>query len=86
MPVIIWSGLPGGASAKNPPVPAGDAGSSLGLEDPLEEGTATCSSVLVCRIPWTEEPGGLQSVGSQKHMTEQRNSKQSLVCLVQCVS
>ena len=38
----------------------------LGQEDPLEEGMATHSSVLVCRIPWTEQPGGLQSVGSQR--------------------
>ena len=38
----------------------------LGWEDPLEEGTATHSSILVCSIPWTEEPGGLQSVGSQR--------------------
>ena len=38
----------------------------LGLEDPLEEGTATHSSILAWRIPWTEEPGGLQSVGSQR--------------------
>ena len=35
---------------------------SLGQEDPLEEGTATHSSVLSWRIPWTEEPGGLQSI------------------------
>ena len=33
---------------------------SLGWEDPLEKGVATHSSVLACRIPWTEEPGGLQ--------------------------
>ena len=39
---------------------------SLGREDPLEEGTATHSSVLAWRIPWTEEPGGLQSMGSQR--------------------
>ena len=38
---------------------------SLGLEDPLEEGMATYSSI-VWRIPWTEEPGGLQSIGSQR--------------------
>ena len=38
---------------------------SLGQEDPLEEGMATHSSVLAWRIPWTEEPGGLQSMGSQ---------------------
>ena len=36
---------------------------SLGREDPLEEGMATHSSVLIWRIPWTEEPGGLQSIG-----------------------
>ena len=39
---------------------------SLGGEDPLEEGMATHSSVLAWRIPWTEEPGGLQSKESQK--------------------
>ena len=38
---------------------------SLGREDPLEEGMATPSSILAWRIPWTEEPGGLQSTGSQ---------------------
>ena len=37
----------------------------LGQEDPLEKEMATCSSILVRRIPWTEEPGGLQSMGSQ---------------------
>ena len=39
---------------------------SLGLEDPLEKGKATCPSILVWRIPWTEEPGGLQSTGSHR--------------------
>ena len=39
---------------------------SLGQEDPLGEGIATHSSILAWRIPWTEEPGGLQSVGSQR--------------------
>ena len=39
---------------------------SLGQEDPLEEGMATHSSVLAWKIPWTEEPGGLQSMGSQE--------------------
>ena len=38
---------------------------SLGQEDPLDEGMATHSSILAWRIPWTEEPGGLQSIGSQ---------------------
>ena len=39
---------------------------SLGREDPLEEEMATPSSVLAWRIPWTEEPGGLQSMGPQR--------------------
>ena len=39
---------------------------SLDQEDPLEEGVATHSSILAWRIPWTEEPGGLQSMGLQK--------------------
>ena len=38
---------------------------SLGQEDPLEKGMATHSSILAWRIPWTQEPGGLQSMGSQ---------------------
>ena len=38
---------------------------SLCWEDPLEEGMATCSTILAGRIPWTEEPDGLQSMGSQ---------------------
>ena len=38
---------------------------SLGQEDPLEEGTATHSSILAWGIPWTEEPGGLLSMGSK---------------------
>ena len=39
---------------------------SLGGADPLDEGMATHSSVLAWRIPWTEEPGGIQSIGSQR--------------------
>ena len=42
---------------------------SLGQEDPREEGMATYSSILAWGIPWTEEPGGLQSMGSQKSQT-----------------
>ena len=40
--------------------------SSLGQEDPLEEGMATHSSIHAGKIPWTEEPGGLVSMGSQR--------------------
>ena len=39
---------------------------SLGHDDPLEKGMVTHSSILAWRIPWTEEPGGLQSMGSQR--------------------
>ena len=54
---------------KNPPANAGDIKrrrfNPLDWEDPLEEGTATHSSILAWRIPWTEEPGGLRSTRSQ---------------------
>ena len=54
---------------------AGDMVRSLGLEDPLEVGLATHSTILVCRIPWTQDPGGLPSTGSQKSdMTEATES------------
>ena len=52
--------------AKNPPANAGDSGLIPGLEDPLEEGMATHSSIIAWRIPRTEEPGGLQSTGSPR--------------------
>ena len=54
---------------KNLPANAGDIEMwvrSLGWEDSLEEGMATHSSILAWKIPWTEEPGGLQSIGSQR--------------------
>ena len=41
-------------------------GQSLGWEDPLEEETATHSSILSWKVPWTEDPGGLQSMGYQE--------------------
>ena len=44
----------------------------LGLEGPLEKGIVTHSSILAWTIPWTEEPGGLQSMGSQKQLTTKR--------------
>ena len=49
---------------KNPPAMQGTWVQSLGQEDPLEEGIATHSSIQAWSVPWTEEPGGLQSVGS----------------------
>ena len=53
-------------TVKNPPAVRETLVRSLGWEDPLEEGMATHSSILAWRTPWTEEPGGLQSVGAQK--------------------
>ena len=50
---------------KNPPAMQETWVRSLGREDPLEEGMATHSSLLAWRIPWTQEPGGVQSMGSQ---------------------
>ena len=54
---------------KNPPVMQDTWIQSLDQEDPLEEETANHSSILAWEIPWTEEPGGLQSMGSQKSQT-----------------
>ena len=51
---------------KNPPAMWETWVRSLCWEDPLEEGMATHSSILAWRIPWTEEPGGVQSMGSQR--------------------
>ena len=54
--------IPGGSVGKESACNAGD----LGWEDPLEEDRATHSSLLAWRMLWTEEPGGLQSMGSQR--------------------
>ena len=51
---------------KNPPAMQETGVSSLGQEDLLEKRMATHSSILAWEIPWTAEPGGLQSMGSQK--------------------
>ena len=53
-------------TVKNPPVVLETRVLSLGQEDPLEKGTVTHSSILGWRIPWTEEPGGLQFMGSHR--------------------
>ena len=59
-------GFPGGSVVKNLPVNAGDRSLILGPGRSLEEEMATHFSVLAWRIPWTEESGGLQSMGSQR--------------------
>ena len=52
-------------AVKNPPAMQEMQVQSLGREDPLKEEMATHSSILACKIPWTEMPGGLQSMGLQ---------------------
>ena len=59
-------GFPCGSAGKESACNAGDLGSILGWEDPLEKGMAIHSSILTWRIPWPEEPGGLQSMRSQR--------------------
>ena len=60
-----WSSLVA-QMVKNPPAMQETWVQSLGWEDPLEKGMATHCSILVWRIPWTEEPAGLQSTGSKR--------------------
>ena len=62
----IWKCFPGGSDGKESACNLGDLGSqSLGWKDLLKKGMATHSTILVWGIPWTEEPGGLQSMGLQ---------------------
>ena len=62
----IFLGFPGGSVVRNLRAIQETQVLSLGREDPLEKGMATHSSILDWRIPWTEEPGGLRSMGSQR--------------------
>ena len=65
---VVWV-FPSGSAVKSPPAVQEVQEArvqSLGWEDPLEEGMPTHSSVLAWRIPWTEEPGRLQPIGSQR--------------------
>ena len=77
MYVHIWTSQ----VVKNPPANAGDAGLSLGWEDPLEKEMATHFTILAWEIPWTEEPGGLQSLVSHRvgHDWATKNKKQ--ICI-----
>ena len=59
----MTKGFPGGSVVKNLPIMQETQVQSLGQEDPLEKEMATHSSILAWKIPWTEEPGGLQSMG-----------------------
>ena len=66
---LRFRGFACGSLIKNLPAKAGEVGSILGQDDPLEDEMATHSSILAWRIPWTEEPGGLQSMGVAKSRT-----------------
>ena len=63
------SGFPGGSVVKNLPAMQQTRVQSLGQEDPLEMEMAMHSSTLAWKIPWMEEPGGLQSMGSPEFHT-----------------
>ena len=73
MTLIYWKDFPGGPVVKNPAANAGDARDSglefLDQENPLEKKIAIHSSILAWEIPWTEEPGELQSMVSRKSQT-----------------
>ena len=60
------TGFPDGSVIKNPPANGRDTCVIPGQEDPLEKEIATHSSIVAWEIPWTEEPGRLQSMGSQR--------------------
>ena len=63
---MLCGRFPGGSGVKNLPAMQETSVLTLGLEDPLEKKMATHSSILAWRIPWTEEPGGQQSMGLQR--------------------
>ena len=65
--MLLWASLVA-LLVKNRPAMQETQVLFLGQEDTLEEGMATHSSLLAWRIPWTEEPGGLQAMGSQSQM------------------
>ena len=64
--VVTILDFPVAQTVENLPIMPQARVQSLGGEDPLEKGMAIHSSTLAWRIPWTEEPGGLQSMGSQR--------------------
>ena len=68
--LIYPEGFPGGSVVKNASAKVGATRSIPRLERPLEYEIATHSGVLAWELPWREEPGRLQSVGSQKSLTQ----------------
>ena len=67
---LVFLGFPGGSVVKNLPAKQETQVQSLGQEDPLEKEMSTHSSILAWEIPWTGEPGGLRSMGSQKSQAQ----------------
>ena len=73
--------FPGGSAVENPLVKQEMGVHSLGQDDPLEKEMATQSSILAWEIPWTEEPGGLQSMDLQRvthYLATNRSSKATI--------
>ena len=66
LPTLVFLGFPSGSDSQEFACNVGDLGLIPGWEDSLEEGMETHSSILAWKIPWTEEPGGLQSMGLQR--------------------
>ena len=77
-------GFPGGSVVKNGPAKQETQVQFQGQEDPLEKGMATLSSILVWKIPWTEEPGRLQSIGSQRSRTRLCDSTHRNMLMTPC--
>ena len=77
-------GFPGSSDGKASAYNAGDLGSIPGLEDPLEKEMATLSSILAWKIPWTEDHGGLQSMGSQSQ-TRLSDFTFTFMCIELCL-
>ena len=78
--IYIWASLIA-QSVKNLSAMQETQVRSLGGEDPLDKGMATHSSILAWRIPWTEEPGGLRSIGLQKVVHDWATNTHSCVCV-----
>ena len=72
-------GIPGGLVVENPPANAGDVGSIPGLGKSPGKGNGN-SSILAWKVPWTEEPGGLQSMESQKSQNTYTHTPHTLEC------
>ena len=79
---LFWTSLGGGSDGKASAYNAGDRGSILGREDLLEKEMATHTTILTWKIPWTEEPGRLQSMGWQRVRTRLRDF--TFTCLFFC--